>query len=50
MVEFTFSQWVESIIAAVAVILYFATGDQVIGIAFLMILIVSITILVVGKS
>lgn len=49
MVKFSFSQWVESILAAVSLILYFATGDQVIGVAFLMILIVSITILVVGK-
>ena len=48
MVKFSFSQWVSAIIAAIMVILYFAVADPVIGIAFLFILVVSLTTLMVG--
>jgi len=48
MVKFTFSQWVEVIIAVVAIILYFAVADPVIAIAYLFVLVVSLTALIVG--
>ena len=48
MVKFTYSQWVEAIIAIVAIILYFAVADPVIAIAFLFLLVVSLTALMVG--
>jgi len=48
MVKFTFSQWVEVIIAIVAIILYFAVADPVIAIVYLFVLVVSLTALIVG--
>jgi hypothetical protein len=50
MSRFTFSQWIELVIAIVAIILYFAAADAVIAVAFLLILIVSIIALIVGKA
>lgn len=49
MTKFTFSQWVEVVIAIVSVILYFAVADSVIAVAFILVLVVSLTALMVGK-
>jgi hypothetical protein len=49
MARLTFSQWIELVVAIVAIILYFAVADAVIAVAFLFILIVSLTALIVGK-